>query len=496
MVFSNAIFLFLFLPVTLLLYYFPLWRKCVTLRNIILLAVSLVFYAWGEPIYVLLMVLSIIMNYLFGLWVHPFNKATKDKKKMAKGKRIVALACVYNLSVLFVFKYLDWILTTTHIVDDKVLGLALPIGISFYTFQSLSYVIDVYRGKDEVQKNIINVGLYIAFFPQLIAGPIVRYGSIATQLKEREHSVEKFGQGVWRFVIGLSKKIIIANQLAPYADYSFAAQGSERTVVMAWTGALAFMLQLYFDFSGYSDMAIGLGKMFGFEFNENFNYPYISKSISEYWRRWHISLGEWFRDYLFYPLSMGSAVKIKKSVYEKTKNRKFAGYVSNFFVLFIVWMATGVWHGANWTFVVWGLIQFVFIYWEQYRKPMKNEKLGNVIGFSSTFLIVLITKVIFKSNSLGDAGRYYLSMLGLAGNKFVDGPALYWLGQYKVFLIVGLFLSFPFLHNLLEKIDKKENKTLTGAKNIVLMIVMLALAVVDISYAIGGGYNPFIYFNF
>ena len=457
---------------------------------------SLVFYAWGEPLYVLLMILSILVNYGFGLLVSRNSKATKDKEKIKKGKRIIALACVFNIGVLFVFKYLDWLLTGLHLIADDTLNIVLPIGISFYTFQAMSYVIDVYRGKDAVQKNIINVGLYIAFFPQLIAGPIVRYGSIAEQLQNRTHSFEKFSQGAWRFVIGLSKKLILANQIASVADLTFGSKPQEMSVVLAWGGALAFMLQIYFDFSGYSDMAIGLGKMFGFEFNENFNYPYISKSVTEYWRRWHISLGEWFRDYVYYPLSMGKAIRIKKFVYQKTNNRKLSGTVSGFFVLFVVWLLTGLWHGANLTFVVWGLIQFIFIFWEQNRKPIKNAKVAAAVGWASTFLVVLLSKVVFKADSIGHAARYYGAMFGLAGNRFIDNAALYWLGQYKMFLIVGLILCFPVIRTADQWLDGKLGKTGRTVKAAAAAVVMAALLWFDYSYAIGGDYNPFIYFNF
>ena len=496
MVFSNSVFLFFFLPVILVLYYFPLWRKCVTFRNVLLLAASLVFYAWGEPLYVFLMIASIVVNYLFGRWVSSYNKSAKDKAKIKKGKLIVLFAVVYNIGILFVFKYLDWMLTSLHIVGSDTLNIILPIGISFYTFQALSYVIDVYRGKDEAQKNIINVGLYIAFFPQLIAGPIVRYGTIAEQLKNRTHNFDKFSEGVRRFVIGLSKKLILANQLASVSDLAFGTKRGELTVTMAWVGALSFMLQLYFDFSGYSDMAIGLGKMFGFEFNENFNYPYISRSITEYWRRWHISLGEWFRDYVYYPLSTGKAVSVKKFVYRKTNNRKLSGRISSFFVLFVVWMATGLWHGANLTFVVWGLLQFVFIFWEQYRKPIKNDKAAAVIGWTTTFLIVLITKVVFKSENMGQAVGYYGSMLGLAGNKFIDNATVYWIGQYLMFILAGLFFCFPILRSIGNHIDSKCGRAVRSVKAVVSALSLSALLFLDISYSIGGGYNPFIYFNF
>lgn len=486
MVFSNAVFLLLFFPITLLVYYFPFVMKRMNLQNIWLLLVSLVFYAWGEPLYILLMMLSICVNYFFGRMVSSCPKA-------AKGKRIVAAACIYNLGVLFVFKYLSWILGSIGLqTAAEHVKLALPIGISFYTFQALSYVIDVYRGKDEAQTSIINVGLYIAFFPQLIAGPIVRYGSIAEQLKNRSHTMDKFSQGAWRFTIGLSKKILLANQLAKLADLAFRLDASERSVALAWAGALAFMLQIYFDFSGYSDMAIGLGKMFGFEFAENFNYPYISKSITEYWRRWHISLGEWFRDYLYYPLSLGPALKIRKAAAGRF-GRKKAGIISNFFVLFVTWMATGIWHGANWTFVVWGLIQFVCIFAEQYRKPLKNKRLGAVLGFITTFLIVLITKVVFNSDSIGQAVKYYGSMLHLSGNAGVDAVSLYWLNQFKVVLIVSFFFAFPVMEKLRQVFRKYNKETVWNA---VLTVAMVGLLIIDISYAIGGGYNPFIYFNF
>lgn len=347
MVFSNAVFLFLFLPITLLIYYSPLC-KSIEFKNAWLLLVSLVFYAWGEPVYILLMLFSICTNWYFGRLV---SVCPKSKK----GKKIVAVSCIYNLGILFIFKYFAWLLRSFCLISEESMlaTLALPIGISFYTFQALSYVIDIYRGKEQAQKSLLNVGLYIAFFPQLIAGPIVRYSTISEQMRERRHNFDLLAEGAWRFGIGLSKKILLANQLAVVAKAAFGRETGELSVILAWGGALAFMLQIYFDFSGYSDMAIGLGKMFGFEFPENFNYPYISCSITEYWRRWHISLGEWFRDYLYYPLALGPAVRLRKAV-AKRFGRKAAGMISSAFILLAVWMATGVWHGANWTFLIWG----------------------------------------------------------------------------------------------------------------------------------------------
>ena len=448
--------------------------------------VSLVFYAWGNWRYTLIMIFSIVVNHFFGRWV-------SDCPKSSKGKKIVAVACVFNLGILFVFKYMRWILDTAGIDYGGILErITLPLGISFYTFQALSYVIDVYRGKDKAQTNILNTGLYIAFFPQLVAGPIVRYNSIAEQMKNRVHSFDKFSDGVWRFVIGLSKKILLANQLASVADLAYEHTGNDLSVVLAWTGALAFMLQIYFDFSGYSDMAIGLGKMFGFEFSENFNYPYIATSVSEYWRRWHISLGEWFRDYLYYPLSFGPAIKVRKCAAKKF-SRKTAGMISTFFVLFITWMSTGIWHGANWTFVVWGLIQFVCIYIEQYRKPMKNKKLGKILGFIGTFLIVLCTKVIFNADSMGQAFRFYADMLHLSGNEIIDNLAVYWLGQYKIVLIAGMIFAFPVVEKINALCKGKYTEMVWSTIKTMALIFML---IASTAYAIGGTYNPFIYFNF
>ncbi len=479
MVFSEGAFLFLFLPIAVAVYYSPICKR-IRIKNIWLFLISIAFYAWGEPVYVLLMLLSICVNWLLGRWL-------SDCPRTAKGKRIVAVACGYNLGVLFVFKYLNWLLGSSAIQ-----WLSLPIGISFYTFQALSYVIDVYRGKEQAQKSILNVGLYIAFFPQLIAGPIVRYGTVSQQIQARTHSFEQFSSGVWRFIIGLSKKLLMANQLAALSRIAFAQQGKELSVLLAWAGALAFMLQIYFDFSGYSDMAIGLGKMFGFTFLENFNYPYLSKSITEYWRRWHISLGEWFRDYLYYPLSLGPAMRLRKAA-AKRLGRKRAGTLSTLFLLFVVWLATGVWHGANWTFVIWGLIQFVFIFWEQKRKPLKNKKLGAALGFISTFLIVLLTKVIFNANSVGHSLSYYASMFHLNGNMWSDAYGAYWTGQYRWYLLLGTVLSFP-IFTWLGRMVK--HPMLKKVGYVLQSVVMCLLLVLDICFAVGNGYNPFIYFNF
>jgi D-alanyl-lipoteichoic acid acyltransferase DltB (MBOAT superfamily) len=494
MVFSNSVFLFLFLPITLIVYYISPMRDRINLRNIWLLLVSLVFYAWGEPMYVFLMVLSIVVNYFLGRIVEPYKKSTGG----VFGKRIVLIACIYNLGMLFIFKYLSWISSLifgSEFAEKHFSWLSLPIGISFYTFQALSYVIDIYRGKAKSQKSILNTGLYIAFFPQLIAGPIVRYDSIAEQLVNRTHTKEKFADGVWRFTIGLSKKLLLANQLAVIVDVAFARVTSERSVLLAWSGAFCYMLQIYFDFSGYSDMAIGLGGMFGFDIPENFNYPYIAKSVSEYWRRWHISLGAWFRDYLYYPLSLGPAVKLRQWLKDKV-SRKASAVIASVFVLFIVWMSTGIWHGANMTYVAWGFIQFVFIAWEQHRKPMKNQVLAGIIGFMYTYFVSLVSKVLSNADSVTQAVQYYGSMLHIYGNAWSDEYTVYWLSQYKVFILIGFIFEFPIVELAAKLINKTNNTKVFSVYSVIQLVCMSALLAVDIVYAVSGGYNPFIYFNF
>ncbi|MGN1132703.1 MAG: MBOAT family O-acyltransferase, partial [Ruminococcus sp.] len=405
MLFASTVFIFAFLPAVLLLYYLVL-RKFRTAQNILLLVASLLFYAWGEPKYVLIMILSIIMNYLFGLLVDKF-RASKTKSRL-----VIALTVVFNLGVLYIFKYLMFTIENINSIAGlhlSVPNIVLPIGISFFTFQAMSYVIDVYREKGEAQKNPLNVGLYISFFPQLIAGPIVRYETVAYQIKHREESFEKFSEGVCRFIIGLAKKVLLANTMAVVADYAFDMPNSELTVVMAWVGAIAYTFQIFFDFGGYSDMAIGLGKMFGFEFLENFNYPYISLSVSEFWRRWHMSLGTWFRDYVYFPLG-GSRVKSKARLV---------------FNLFVVWSLTGIWHGANWTFLCWGLMYFVLltieklIGWEK-KYPDKMKILRRIY----TLFFVIMGWVLFRADSIGDAGAYFATMFG--GGNLIDDSTIYY----------------------------------------------------------------------
>ncbi len=489
MVFSNAVFLFLFLPMTLAVYYSPL-AKSIRAKNLWLLAVSLGFYAWGEPVYIVLMIASIAVNFFLALLAEKCPKSPR-------GRLIVALSCVYNLGVLFVFKYLSWILRDMlGKTDTPFSHLALPIGISFYTFQSLSYVIDVYRGSEKAQHNILDAGLYIAFFPQLIAGPIVRYGTISRQLLFREHSAKKFAEGVRRFIIGLSKKLLIANTVAPIVFQAFnASREGNCSVLFAWLGVFSFMLQIYFDFSGYSDMAIGLGKMFGFEFLENFNYPYLSQSIGEYWRRWHISLGQWFTDYLFTPVSETLGKKVRKSLKGKIggKNALKAEYIAS---IFVVWVATGIWHGANWNFVAWGMMNFVFIVAETlFSKKSKHSAGGAVFRVVRFWFLKMLIDTMFQSASFSSALSYYADMFHLSHNALLDATALYFLGQYKAFLLIGFVFCFPVAEMFFAKLSAKSSraeKVCTAAKT-VLYALLFALC---ICYAVGGGYNPFIYFNF
>lgn len=359
MLFSSVIFLFYFLPIVFISYYLLSFSK--TLQNILLFFVSLFFYAWGEPYYVVLLIFSICLNYCLGLLIQKYH-TDKNKKKI-----FLIIACICNVGLLFIFKYLYFTVSTLSSIFGFAYSLkpiTLPVGISFFTFQALSYVIDIYRQDAKAQKNIMYVGLYIAFFPQLIAGPIVRYTSIEKQIQERKINMRKLSVGVCRFIGGLAKKVLLSNSLAIVVDYCFEASKYQSiSVVVAWIGAICYCMQLYYDFSGYSDMAIGLGLMFGFDFDENFNYPFVSKSISEFWRRWHISLSTWFKDYVYFPLG-GSRVENNSIM------------VRN---LLIVWSLTGLWHGANWTFVIWGLYNFVFIFIEKliHFEKIKNIHLSN-----------------------------------------------------------------------------------------------------------------------
>lgn len=475
MLFSSLIFIFTFLPIVLILY-FTLFRKNILARNILLLLASLFFYAWGEPGFVLIMLLSIVGNYLFGIII-------AKKSNGGGSKCILILNIIFNLGILFIFKYLNFTLYNIAKIfgDIPQTNIILPIGISFFTFQAMSYVIDVYRGTVSVQKNLFYVALYISFFPQLIAGPIVRYSTIEEQIQERSVTFDDFSEGVRRFLIGFSKKIILANNFALVADSAFSVAGENSlSVAFAWLGSIAYTLQIFCDFSAYSDMAIGLGRMFGFRFMENFDYPYISASVSEFWRRWHISLGMWFRDYVYIPLG-GSRVKNKLYL------------VRN---LFVVWILTGIWHGANWTFIIWGMMYFCLLTFEKLSGITKRIKsnLGKLAYGIFTFFCVNFGWVLFRAENVSQAFIYIKSMFGLGNNAFFDNLALQYLNENICFFVIGIIYSigaFKYLRTKFAQSSKLNSLTeWTGT------LVYIGLFLISISYLVMGAYNPFIYFNF
>ena len=468
MLFSSIVFLFTFLPVVLILYYL----LPVRFRNVILLLASLVFYAWGEPVYLFLMLLSILFNYFSGLDI------ARNQQDKRAAKRSLVFNLIINLAVLGFFKYEGFVLDTLNgilPVHISYHALPLPIGISFYTFQILSYIIDVYRGNVKVQTNLPNFALYVTMFPQLIAGPIVQYADVDEQLASREVSWTKFGEGSMYFIRGLAKKVLLANTSGMiFTEVSGLAKGNV-AVMTAWLGAFAYMFQIYFDFSGYSDMAIGLGKMFGFEFNMNFNYPYVSKSITEFWRRWHISLSSWFRDYVYIPLGGNRVSKIK--------------HIRN---LLIVWFLTGLWHGAAWNFVAWGLYYGVILIIEKYVLSPVLDRLPDVVRHIYSIVLVVIGWVLFFSSSFGQAADYIRVMFGAGAHGFADRESMYLLTSNLILWLILIFGSTPLVHFRYEHMlrTKKWNTTIINS------VVYAALFIVCIAYLVTETYNPFLYFRF
>lgn len=468
MLFSSIVFLFTFLPAVVILYYL----LPVRFRNVILLLASLVFYAWGEPVYLFLMLLSILFNYFSGLDI---ARNLQDKRA---AKRSLVFNLIINLAVLGFFKYEGFVLDTLNgilPVHISYHALPLPIGISFYTFQILSYIIDVYRGNVKVQTNLPNFALYVTMFPQLIAGPIVQYADVDEQLASREVSRTKFGEGSMYFIRGLAKKVLLANTSGMiFTEVSGLAKGNI-AVMTAWLGAFAYMFQIYFDFSGYSDMAIGLGKMFGFEFNMNFNYPYVSKSITEFWRRWHISLSSWFRDYVYIPLGGNRVSKIK--------------HIRN---LLIVWFLTGLWHGAAWNFVAWGLYYGVILIIEKYLLSPVLDRLPDVVRHIYSIVLVVIGWVLFFSSSFGQAADYIRVMFGAGAHGFADRESMYLLTSNLILWLILIFGSTPLVHFRYEHMlrSKKWNTTIINS------VVYAALFIICIAYLVTETYNPFLYFRF
>jgi alginate O-acetyltransferase complex protein AlgI len=472
MVFSNLVFLFLFLPVTLLLYYI----SPRVLKNVVLLIASLVFYAWGEPKYILVMLFSIFMNYLFGVAIAQANGS--GWKKAA-----ITLAIVFNLGLLGFFKYSDLLIQLVNeALGTKIayLHLDLPIGISFFTFHAMSYIIDVYRNQAKVQRSIFDLSLYITLFPQLVAGPIIRYNTLENPLHNRTHSVDKFAEGIRRFLIGLAKKVLIANEMGKVADYVFGLNADHLTTSMAWLGIVAYTLQIYFDFSGYSDMAIGLGKMFGFDFEENFNYPYISRTVSEFWRRWHISLGSWFRDYVYIPLG-GNRVS------------KWRLYIN----LLIVWSLTGFWHGASWTFLAWGLYFGVWIVLERLFLANVLERLPRVISHVYLLVIVMFGWVFFRADDFHFASQYIHALVGFGAGGYGAGYALFELSNVAHVMIFAVIGSTPILPYLNRVIGQKWPAWHTSSVFALGRIsVLMVLFMIVVMMLVNSTYNPFIYFRF
>lgn len=466
MVFSSTIFLCVYLPLVLLGYYICPKKG----KNLFLLIVSLIFYAWGEPKYVFLMIFSILVNYVFGLLM---DKHRENKKRL---KLLLVISVIIDLGLLSVFKYTDFIITNINSVFGAgfdLLNIALPIGISFYTFQAMSYTIDVYRDDVRVQRNLIDFGMYITMFPQLIAGPIVRYSDVQDQLAERSVTTAGFSEGIMRFVVGLGKKVLLANQMGAVWTQIYAL-GGDISALMAWTGAAAYTFQIYFDFSGYSDMAIGLGRMFGFKFPENFRYPYESVSITDFWRRWHITLSTWFKEYLYIPLG---------------GNRR--GLARQALNLLIVWTLTGFWHGAGWNFVMWGLYYFVILFIEKLFLLKALDKLPRLFRHAYALLLIVIGWVIFASDDVSVMLPYLGSMFG--ANGALGGMDVYTLLTRAALMVICCVASTELPKRLLVTAAGKMNEKAAFTVKSVLTLALLALSVV---FLIGDSYNPFLYFRF
>ncbi|MBQ7005164.1 MAG: MBOAT family protein [Clostridia bacterium] len=468
MVFSSATFLFAFLPVTLILYFFRLFpgneKKEISKKNIILLLSSLLFYAWGEPVYVLLMMLSILFNYLIGrdMEMHRENKA--------KMRLILIAGLAFNIFALGFFKYSGFIADIFSSESDFTAP-SLPVGISFYTFQIISYIVDVYRGTP-AQKKIVPFACYITMFPQLIAGPIVQYGDIEKQLYSRKITSQKMAAGIIFFIRGLGKKVLFANTIGAFYTEVSALEVSSLSVATAWLGIICYTLQIYFDFSGYSDMAVGLGKMLGFDFYMNFNFPYKAKSVTEFWRRWHISLGNWFRDYVYIPLG-GNRVSIPR----------------NIFNILTVWTLTGLWHGAAWNFIAWGALYGLLLIIEKFLLKGILDKIPSFIRHAGTMLVVMIGWVFFSHESFTDAFTYIKAMFGLLGNPLTDSVSAYLLSGAWLSAVIMSLSAFGFF----EKLPRPKNFRINTA---VMTVAYMLIFILSIAYLISETYNPFLYFRF
>ena len=468
MVFSSLVFIFVFLPITILIYYIA--PK--VLRNLVFLIASLIFYAWGEPIYILIMLFSTVFDYVNGLAIDKY----RGRKNLSKAILINSL--IINLGILGFFKYSGFIVSNINSffnLNMTLRNFPLPLGISFYTFQTLSYTIDVYLDKVPVQRNIISFGTYVTMFPQLVAGPIVRYSEICMDIDNRRENLNLFGEGAELFIIGLSKKVLLANNIGLLWSSVKKAPIGEISVLSAWLGILAFTFQIYFDFSGYSDMALGLGKMFGFNFMKNFDYPYISKSVTEFWRRWHVSLGAWFREYVYIPLG---------------GNRK--GRLKQYRNLIIVWFLTGLWHGANWNFILWGLYYGAFMIIEKMFLLKWLENKPKVIKHIYTILVVIIGWVFFEFESMALGMDYIKTMFGFGGRPLIDGTSIYYLYTNVLLFIILIICSTPIPKKTFRRLKDRMNR----AEAIVIPIAYMFLIFLCTAYLVNESYNPFLYFRF
>ena len=465
MLFSSITFLYYFLPLIIIFYFLVPFR----FKNFVLLLFSLIFYSWGEPKYIILMILSIFCGYIEGLLI---QKSVEKKYS----RWVLACSCCIHLGLLGYFKYFDFLIENINALGGHLspLRIALPIGISFYTFQIISYLIDVYRRDCNAQHNLISFGAYVSMFPQLIAGPIVRYKDIESQLLFRTHSISKASLGIRRFVIGLSKKVLLANSFGKLCSIFLETQ--DPSVLYYWLYAVSFALQIYFDFSGYSDMAIGLGKLFGFEFPENFNYPYMSKSVTEFWRRWHMTLGNWFRDYVYIPMG-GNSVSKKRW----------------FFNIAVVWFLTGLWHGAAWNFILWGLLFAVILVLEKQWIGKLLEK-HSIISHFYVIGVLIISFVIFNATDLQNIRDTLLVLFTGNGLPFVSHEFLYYFKSYGVLLFVGILGATPFCKEICSNLESKEKWN--HAFTILEPLVLLILACIVTAYLINDSYNPFLYFRF
>ena len=470
MVFSSIPFIFFFLPVFLILYYLVPYK----VKNILLLIFSLIFYAWGEPIYILLMIFSSVVDYTNGRMIEKYAQNNQKRKNL-----FLIISIIVNLSLLGFFKYADFLIGSINSllnINIPLLELGLPIGISFFTFQTMSYSIDVYRGNVKAEHNFLDFMAYVSMFPQLIAGPIVRYEEVSKELKNRSITPQGFADGMIRFLQGLFKKVLIANNIGYLFVIASSMPNNEMSVVMSWLGILAYTFQIYFDFSGYSDMAIGMGKMLGFTYPENFNHPYISKSITEFWRRWHISLSSFFKDYVYIPLG-GSRVK----------------KIINVRNILIVWMLTGLWHGASWNFVLWGLYYGVLLLLEKFVFNKILEKTPNWFKHFYTMFLVVVGWMIFAFDDMTILKEYASMMFGVGGVSFINNHALYYLKNYLIIFILAIIFSMPVYKLAKEKLSKVKNTKLVF---IVSLIIYTVLFIVVVSYLVNDTYNPFLYFRF